>query len=235
MKRQSKNLASFLEQRLNAYALAASAGVGLLVSAQPAEGKIVYTKAHDRFRYSSMLLDLNHDGVIDFGIPIHTTLTDSQHLSSLYVNVYRSQSRNGVVATSSRKALALRAGARIASARQGRALMIFEKQGQEGTHFYGRWVNGGKGLRDRYLGLKFYIHGKPHYGWARLSVWFRNNEIEGVLTGYAYETIPNKPIIAGKTKGPDVITLQPASLGPLAQGASGLSAWRRTNSVAAGH
>jgi hypothetical protein len=33
------------------------------------------------------------------------------------------------------------------------------------------------------------------------------------LTGYAYETIPNKPIITGKTKGPDVITLDPATLG----------------------
>jgi hypothetical protein len=50
--------------------------------------------------------------------------------------------------------------------------------------------------------------------------------IEATLTGYAYETIPNKPIIAGKTKGPDVITLEPATLGHLAQGASGISAWR---------
>jgi hypothetical protein len=40
------------------------------------------------------------------------------------------------------------------------------------------------------------------------------------LTGYAYETIPNKPIIAGKTKGPDVFTVQPGSLGHLARGAS---------------
>jgi hypothetical protein len=30
--------------------------------------------------------------------------------------------------------------------------------------------------------------------------------IVATLTGYAYETIPNKPIVAGATKGSDVIT-----------------------------
>ena len=43
-----------------------------------------------------------------------------------------------------------------------------------------------------------------------------------MLTGYAYETVPNKPIIAGKTKGPDVATLpmetRAGTLGHLALG-----------------
>jgi hypothetical protein len=55
------------------------------------------------------------------------------------------------------------------------------------------------------------------------------------LTGYAYETIPNEPIIAGKTEGPDdagaeesrnLSAPEPASLGTLAMGAPGLSIWR---------
>jgi hypothetical protein len=66
------------------------------------------------------------------------------------------------------------------------------------------------------------------------------------LSGYAYETIPNKPIIAGKTKGPEEITQtrdaalpatspQPATLSALAMGAPGLSIWRREETwVAAG-
>jgi hypothetical protein len=37
------------------------------------------------------------------------------------------------------------------------------------------------------------------------------------LTGYAFETIPNKPIIAGKTCGPDVI-VKHGTLGELAAG-----------------
>ena len=63
-------------------------------------------------------------------------------------------------------------------------------------------------MRGRYLGLKFLIRGKVHYGWARLNVTVGNSKITATLTGYAYETIPNNPIIAGKTKGPDEATVQ---------------------------
>ena len=36
----------------------------------------------------------------------------------------------------------------------------------------------------------------------------------------------SNPILAGKAKGPDIITLQPASLGHLAHGAAAITAWR---------
>ena len=63
--------------------------------------------------------------------------------------------------------------------------------------------------------------------------------VDATLTGYAYETIPKKAIIAGQTKGPDDMSVEapnasltmptpePASLGVLAMGASGLSIRRR--------
>jgi hypothetical protein len=112
----------------------------------------------------------------------------------------------------------------------------------------GQW----KEASRRYLGLKFIIKGQIHYGWARLTVdadWGHEG-IHATLTGYAYETVPNKPIIAGKTKGldddstnedfgpdasltspiPDVP--QPASLAALALGAPGLSIWRREEPAA---
>ena len=85
----------------------------------------------------------------------------------------------------------------------------------------GPWVNGlkGKGVKNRYLGVKFKIKGKYHYGWARMSVTCRGKPaIAPTLTGYAYETIANKAIIAGKTKGPDVVTMPPDTLGSLAWG-----------------
>jgi hypothetical protein len=44
-------------------------------------------------------------------------------------------------------------------------LIIFNSKGT--TQFYGRWSNGGNGVKNRYLGLKFNISGKVHYGWAR--------------------------------------------------------------------
>ncbi len=84
------------------------------------------------------------------------------------------------------------------------------------------WLAHGLHFLSGYLGLKFSIHGQFHYGWARLNVFTNWNApgFTAALLGYAYETIPNKPIITGKTKGPDVITIQPATLGHLARGAT---------------
>jgi hypothetical protein len=81
------------------------------------------------------------------------------------------------------------------------------------TFCTGKWCN----VTHRYLRLKFARKGKTHFGWARLNVKFGPNGVGGILTGYAYETIPNKPIIAGRTKGPDAV-IEPATLGKLALG-----------------
>ena len=97
-------------------------------------------------------------------------------------------------------------------------------------------------VTDRYLGLTFLRNGRTHYGWARLTV---SGAFVAKLTGYAYETIAGKSIIAGQTKGaaddptnedfgsdasltnsiPD--KPQPASLGTLALGAQGVPLCRR--------
>jgi hypothetical protein len=66
----------------------------------------------------------------------------------------------------------------------------------------------------------------------------KNGKNTALLTGYAYETIPNKPIVTGETKGPDATTegpdamltaptSRPLSLGLLAMGAPGISVRRR--------
>ena len=59
----------------------------------------------------------------------------------------------------------------------------------------GKW----NGVNNRYLGLKFTIQGKVHFGWARFNVSCNKFKISALLTGYAYETIPNKPIVTGIT------------------------------------
>lgn len=86
----------------------------------------------------------------------------------------------------------------------------------------GAWAGSGKGVSNRYLGLKVVIRGEVHYGWARLSVSLGHqrhfNDVSGTLTGYAYETVPDKPIVAGQMNGDDVITVQPKTLGSLALG-----------------
>lgn len=109
----------------------------------------------------------------------------------------------------------------------------------------GNWLN----VSNRYLGMAFRIKGKTHYGWARLSVKYQFlHGLTATLSGYAYETIAGKSIVARKTKGPDddvekppgaFLTNpipdipQPASLGALALGAPGLSIWRRKELVGA--
>jgi hypothetical protein len=106
----------------------------------------------------------------------------------------------------------------------------------------GQWYN----VHHRYLGAKFSIKGKTHYGWVRLNVTLHSGGFDAVITGYAYETIPNKSIITGKTDGPadentidgpdaalTTPTAESATLGLLALGSRGLSIWRREDSVVA--
>jgi hypothetical protein len=96
----------------------------------------------------------------------------------------------------------------------------------------GAWKN----ITREFLGLKFYINGQAHYGWARLNVTLtQTGYVYALLTGYAYETVPNKPIITGQRRGPGAISgpaelsqdePDRATLGALAKGAAGLAIWR---------
>ena len=225
------------QRRLNSYALAATAsGVGALALAHPrAEAKIVYTPAHRVMSTSDPQhwypLDLSHNGVKDFSFSAYYTVRRSSQVAYMLCD---GGATNRVWGRTYEAAL--RPGVRIGpggpyASHIGMAV-AFTVRGRSG--FLWPWANGGKGVKDRYLGLKFVINGKTHYGWARLNVSVKARDgvnITATLTGYAYETIPNKAIIAGKTKGKDVITLAPTSLGHLAAGASGLSAWRERNSL----
>jgi hypothetical protein len=69
--------------------------------------------------------------------------------------------------------------------------------------------------KDRYLGFEFAINGEIHYGWARLNV---RAQAIAAITGYAYEIIPNKPIIAGDEGNTSAANNSGATLGELASG-----------------
>ncbi len=260
MKRSSRprtaaELSKSLHQRLNAYALAASAaGVGLLALVQPAEAKIVYTKAHKIIAANSFFqLDLNHDGIVDFYVLNAFSHFRYRHDLSVcqvmmsYQGLFfcRSSPTNEIRAAESFNrefAAALHLGAKIQRGdRFGYVLPMGGLMADNKTSrfWYGPWANGGNGVKDRYLGLKFKIKGRFHFGWARLTVKTTSDDFTAILTGYAYETIPGKAIIAGATKGPDDDeptalnrpAPEPATLGILALGAPGLEIWRREESV----
>jgi hypothetical protein len=217
-----------IHQRLNAYALAAgAAGVGVLALTQPVEARIVYTPAHARISISQsyrLALDNQHT---DFYISCFSGGTSQDPTLALDIigrkpgqpSAKSRSSSNGGIGIAGKNVFvsALHTGDRIKIGSSGLYDGIVE-QFRSGK-FYGQWANDGKGVRNRYLGLEFLIDGKIHYGWARMSVYtHRGYNMSAILTGYAYETISNKPIIAGKTHGRD-----DATLGRLAQGASGVS------------
>lgn len=213
---------------LESYALAATAaGVGVLALAAPSEAKIVYTPAHHFIKTgTSYNLDLNHDKVIDFILrDMASSNTDSAWWTLSASPAQGNGARGFKTVQRFPWASALKPGAVIGGGRQyfpGK-VMAFAVATEGGSTFVdGSWVN----VKQRYLGLKFHIGKKVHYGWARLNVSPKVGSITATLTGYAYETIPNRPIIAGKTNGSDVVTVEPASLGRLAQGAAGLPAER---------
>jgi len=233
--RNQARLDAILERNLLLYAAAASAaGVGILAGAQPAEAEIVYTPAHLVITaHHRVALDLNRDGISDFTISNNafcTTDICGRTLAALPVGSKNQVAGiKGVVNT-------LYASALNPKAEVGPKLAFSGKlMAASGTEYgtVGRWLN----VSDRYLGLKFFAGGTLHYGWARFNVTASNGKITAMLTGYAYETIPNRPILAGKTKGTDEEVAnstsltsanpEPAALGLLALGAPALSVWRR--------
>jgi hypothetical protein len=232
--RVPSQLSDSLHKHVGAYALAASAaGVGVMALAQPAEAEIIYTPAHQKISPSSVLsLDLNHDGIVDF------TLND---INTFYMGKLSvlpgAGSKNQIWEREGNSQWPFLASALLAGVRVGPKVRQFLRvpEVMAWTHFSGGGIycfTGGfpwGNVRNRYLGLKYAIDGKVHFGWARLNVscpW-DTFTVTGLLTGYAYETIPNKPIITGKTKGRDVVTVRPATLWHLAAGASAIPAWRR--------
>ena len=242
--RKTANLSESVHQHLSMYALAAgAAGVGVLISPQATEARIVYTRAHVLLHgIENYPIDLNHDGHADFSFGSFNTCTRECFASFGAAPAFGTGNSNNVIrANGSFYQLALRPGARIGPRSKffggGSMLRILVFNGR--TTVRGYWGN----VTNRYLGLKFAIQGKAHFGWARLTVHYKGNQITSILSGYAYETIPGKAIIAGQTEGPDdnrieepsasltVPAPQPATLGALAMGAPGLAIWRRKESV----
>jgi hypothetical protein len=233
--RKQKPLSESLQRRLSLYVLAA-AGAGALV--QPAEAEVVYTPIYQRISTNEQFpIDLNHDGVTDF------TIVNRLHRFNMQLKVLPAFGGYAVLGRYIGWAEAMHPGSLVGvnrpSGRPSSGNNIMASRGSYGGSSEGSWFN----VSDRYLGLAFKIHGELHYGWARLTTnWNDRLKIEATLTGFAYETRPDTPIIAGDTGGlgkdgadasptSEILsapkpTQLPATLGALALGAYGLSSWR---------
>lgn len=255
-----------VHHRLNMYVLAASAtGVGALALSSPAEAKIVYTPAHVVLGFSGYNLDLNHDGITDFGFSFGYGCRSSTCNYGFWVGPFPSNAvagKNGPAALWPGVVIGPKRRFWEGSGNIERVVWRFFGSGRGSTaKFYGQWANGvsGKGFKGHYLGLKFIINGRVHYGWARMNTIDPGRWPNVVLTGYAYETIPGKAIKAGQIEGmaesptlnrdsanpddpgpgssltsPIPDTPHPAALGMLALGAQGVPLWRRKESALEG-
>jgi hypothetical protein len=221
MSNQTQPLSQHLAKRLFSYAVVAGAAIA---TSAHAKAEIVYTPTHKNVDLD-FYLDLNRDGINDF------------HIHSYYLSGFASLQviplvkGNKVAAVqhvcsyrSPFAAAPLALGDVIGpnSPLQASATcMIHELESSPPT---GPWL----GEQDHYLGLEFLIKGQKHFGWARISV----QPVEcfpciGRIFGYAYETIPNKAIIAGDQGQSAEASAEPTLLGALALGSSGLDLWRK--------
>jgi hypothetical protein len=199
--RKTVSLSSSVHRRLNAYAIAA--GASGLALALPAQAEIVYTPANQFIEHGQRYaLNLINSGAADFVVADRSGNSTSGHASSLFVAGAPGNSVEGSASRHAFLAAALKQGASIPTGTFGaKGQMAFFCSGfldcSATTSKRGDWVN----VTDRYLGLKFTIDGQTHYGWARFSVKLSGVRLTAVLSGYAYETIADQPILAGATQG----------------------------------
>jgi len=241
--------ASEIEQRLSKYALAAATtGVALIALSRPSAAEIVYTPANQPINPNTVTkIDIDNDGTADFAIKDTFSTSFFSAFANLSAGPIGNQNKIwGHIAFNRGYASALQAGFPIfpkgqflvGAGEMANVSFLGGASPQASSACTAPWAN----VNNRYLGLKFVINGEVHFGWARLNVScsVENVTINALLTGYAYETVPNKAIRAGKEHGgadddalprddfsTDATVAEPATLGRLAQGAPGIAAWRQ--------
>lgn len=220
-------------RKLTCYALAAAASL----VAKDALAEIRYTDLGPNgiSIHFGFDIDVDADSFTDFrfekseigSVTCTTTFNEecvartSQHF---YVEAFRA---SRVLATADGvNALALPAGFKIDVTAQGgrRAELAYAMYTSICCPQLTTYDYGGAFFKKRaYLGLVIDLSDGPHAGWAEVFATaplnYRGN-LGAYIYGYAYETTPGKPIVAGAVP-------EPPSLVLLAAGAAGLAALRK--------
>ena len=240
------SLSKSIDSRLKVYGMAAAAAsVGVLALAEPAQAEVVITHKNIPIPRCDgdncpVKIDLNHDGIADFSFTLEyygygQNINGRGHIVPL---------TGGAVVGSGpySSALPLVRGAKIGPSAQFRSFSVDVERSNYCTTnpvcFKERDYNGpwGGNHPNRFVGVRFLIHGKTHYGWIRLTVTTsKTAPMSEEITEYGYETIANKSLGAGlaSSKSADDQAQAGADkpsaplLGMLAYGADGLALWRR--------
>jgi len=191
-------------------------------SSYQGNSRIVYTNvAPDsvilKSTIDSFQLDMNHDGIDDFvfSASVNGSTCGADPLFGgyqYYINIsVAPANENNEIINDGTYALAMDSSSAIvsdsswANAPQTLITALIRSGGRCITQPFheGYWLN----QSDKYLGLRFTKGNNIYYGWARLSSSYHiivnpfhlsNGQL--ILKDYAYNSIPNQPILAGQTK-----------------------------------
>ncbi len=241
--RQKIKLNDCLDKKLNAYTNCDKSGcggfeltskmvyalAGFVTLAFPhiTLGEVVFTPTHQSVNLENekVYVDINGDGVNDFILSIYASSSPGSNGHG-----YEELTASGLQASASIAVSEFNnAFAGVGGQKLGPGA-AFDHDGFMARRFFHSAVSTSSGawskLKTRhFLGVKFLIDGETHYGWLRFS---QSSARLAILTGYAYETVADKPIIAGLGDDgksfPETQPQHPAgSLGRLAAGLLGLN------------
>ncbi len=230
-----------LERKLFAYAAVAGAVCTVTSLSVPSQAEVIYTSTNFIVPANTLgSFDINRDGVADFQYFNTNSYRFGRSTLTRYTydgfGIFAQQASNQVVVVPGGNCAA-RLGANDTvgpSAPFAQVAGMFEIEGGGAGPCPG-WNGLGKSGKLRgYIGLKFSFNGQTHYGWIRLISSFA--QLGGRftylrVTGYAYESQPDTPIVTDERPNDESAVTPPASpvpasLGHLAAGASALKAWR---------
>lgn len=205
-----------LQSRLSRYTAAAAAVVGAVTGAN---SQIVYTdinpdETHDPANNGGVefgMLDINNDAVLDFYVYSRdTTVAGTGTFKLTMVAPYGTLGNAvaGDAPSGYNYAFALTSGTAISAATawitpasSGALSMALNVDGSFPYASY--WANG---VTDKYLGLKFFVGGNAHYGWARLDVTADGDVF--TMKDYAYNATADAAINAGQMAGINTMELE---------------------------
>lgn len=206
-------------------------GLGALAIPQNLYAEVVFTKAQQSIgkenAFSTMSIDLNHDGIADLAVSAYNFASFSSGAHFRGDLSAKGLNGNELLGTNGGFAAALAQGQIINSKGNFRNNLGMDecRESSDGFSFFSSSVGPWLIAKNRFLGVKFSINGETHFGWARLSTGCG----EATLTGFAYETVPNKPIdtsfgVGGFSNG----------LGALALGSGGVTLRHRADRKSSG-
>ncbi len=210
-----------IEKQLMAYSLAAGAA---LIAGQSSNAEIIYTDLSPGVTLNTLdqTLDINFGGGpaefrIEFGQVVATGTYTGAGIVREAVGGSWLGGNNFV-----NPPLALSYGDSVATgtAWGGRGNFLPAL----GHFWVGHSVRGNfPGTSDKYVGVKFVIGANTNYGWIQVQMP-ADPTVSVTITGYAYNNVADDAIYAGQT------VPEAGSLGLLALGAAGLTAWRKKRS-----